>query len=88
MGKQRQKNRDQSEYYRGIIKELEKNIRSLQRQIAYLEKYDKPIKSKEKEPRIETKLHCPECGKETISILIILDRSYLICNTCGFRVKQ
>lgn len=86
MGKQRQKNRDQNEYHRGIIKELQKENRALKRQVANLEKYDRP--KNEKVISEEKEISCPDCGKETITIFQILDKSYLICHTCGFRVKQ
>lgn len=94
MSKSKQKNRSDLEHLRGYNRELEKEVRSLRKQLKQYEKYerisqdDNDIASSEDTyPEIEFKLtkDCSSCGKDKIvESLEIMGKHYGTCATCGY----
>jgi len=91
------KNRDRSsdEFYRGKIRELNKEIKQLLKRIKELEKFQY-IPSQDEEqirdtedtyrelPRIE---RCQSCGKGELETIDIVGRIFKVCSLCGERRK-
>lgn len=77
------------EYYRGIIREQAKEIKSLQRRIKQLNKYEHfkekldPI-LKVKEAKLEI---CVTCHNGSMEPVFIFDRQFFRCNHCSYRTK-
>ncbi len=82
MPKKREKN--EFEYYRGQIRELEKKNRSLEKQLKQTSKYPKVERLPKEEPN---KLICSSCGKGELSVFSILDKTFTTCKLCGDRKK-
>lgn len=90
MPKKRSKNPD--EYYRGQIRELQKENRQLQKRIRQLEKSEHVFEAMLDEEPIEydvTPLQklCLDCGKGKIKEINILDRIFEECSVCDYRRK-
>jgi len=90
----KKKERNEGEYYRGRIRELEKENRQLHKQIKYLEKnqhmYEEIIlgdKDAAFEETPEKPQCCPECGKGSIKTINIIGRVFIECDTCHYRKK-
>lgn len=96
MGKVRNKKHDETQYYKGLIRDLEKQVRNLKRQLKYYTKREhilnehlddiKELTSKKEEPILK-KLKCTECNKGTLDEFMVLDRLYGTCNSCGHRKR-
>lgn len=82
----KKKERSSEEFYRGKLREAERQIRDLHRQVRSLEKegHIKPAKIKIKK---EEPLMCPECGKGEIKITELVGRVFHTCGCCGYRKK-
>lgn len=93
MGKTKQKNGSELEYFRGIVKELESENRSLKKELRRYEKYQS--KSQDEEVMTESddtmtdkefklKKDCDSCGKgKVIQTLEVMGKVYGTCNICG-----
>lgn len=94
MSKSKQKNRSELEALRGFNRELEKEVRSLRKQLKQLEKYERTsqddndvIANEDTYPEIEFKLtkDCSSCGKnKVVESLEIMGKIYGQCPTCGY----
>jgi len=82
----KKKERNSEEFYRGKLREAEKQIRDLQRQVRSLEKVGH-IKPAKIEPKEEISLLCPECGKCEIDVVEMVGRIFHSCKCCGYRKK-
>jgi len=82
----KKKERNSEEFYRGKLREADKQIRDLQRQVRSLEKtgHIKKTKIEVKEPE---PLMCTECGKGEIKIVEVVGRTFHTCDCCGYRKK-
>lgn len=97
MGKTKQKNGSELEYFRGIVKELQSENRSLKKELRRYEKYqsrsqDEEIKNDSDDTMTDTefklKKDCDSCGKgKVIETLQILDKHYGTCNLCGYHER-
>ena len=78
-----------SEYYLGIIREKDKEIRSLQRRIKQLNKFEhfhdklSPV-LKVKEEKLTT---CSHCNEGQLEAVIVFNRQFFRCNNCSYRTK-
>ena len=97
MSKTKNKTRTEAEHYRGIIREYEKEIKSLRQQLRQYEKYSRSQDSSEnsgydnEDTFVEKKLikSCDNCGKGTvIETLEILGKIYGTCDTCGYNERM
>lgn len=88
----KKRHRDPSEYYKGILREKDKEIRSLQKRIRALEKqehlYTQTV-DELVEAITEDNKHnkCPQCKE---GILFDLDLKYVVYETCkcGYKEKK
>jgi predicted nucleic acid-binding Zn ribbon protein len=84
--KKRDKNGE--EFYRGKLREAQKQIRNLQRKVRELEKsqhmYEEILFDEEPEEQPKT---CPECGKGHLTTVDIVGRVFDKCDVCGYRKK-
>jgi hypothetical protein len=85
------KERSSDEFYKGRIKELEKEVRNLKKQLRQLQKQEHFYNNKdldEPETVIEPKKErCKECSKGFMEELNVLDRIFKRCLTCGHRTR-
>ena len=81
------------EFYRGLVRELQKENRQLHKRIRQLEKqehmFEEAIISDEPlvfevAPLEQT---CTDCGKGKLKEFSVLDRIFVECNVCSFRKK-
>lgn len=99
------KNKDRSaeEWYRGRIRELEKEIKKLNRRIRELEKYDRDnTMTSEMLRESEMKLRklsehastqykdlCVKCFKGRLELKIsVRGKDYFTCNTCDYKMNK
>lgn len=86
----RAKHSKEDEYYRGIIREQEKTIRSLERRIKDLNKLEH-FKHRDKEPLVKVKdkvlITCPHCNEGKLEPIFVVGRSFFQCDNCSFRTK-
>lgn len=79
----------ETEFYKGIIRNLKKEIKHLKQRIRQLEKfehnYNNP-KEKDDEP-LEQLKKCPDCGKGFIKEIEIVGRIFEVCSLCPHRKK-
>lgn len=98
MAKTKNKTHSDAEHYRGIIREYEKEIRSLRQQLRQFEKYeqrsqDEDINSDNEDTHVEMKMtkDCDSCGKSKIVETLNLGHRGIFgqCAHCGFhgRIK-
>ena len=98
MGKVRNKNHDEVRYFRGVIRDLQKQIRQLQRQLKYQDKWQhiveenkeeliELLKAKEDVPEIKKKIACVSCVEGYYDEFMLLDRLYGTCDNCGTRKR-
>lgn len=80
-----------NEYHLGIIrrqkaeiKHLKKRVRRLEKDVMLGEYADEA--DNEIDP-IEIKARCPECNKSSIIQVVLVGRSFNICESCGYRSK-
>jgi|SRR5690606_389496 len=97
------KSRSLEEYYRGLLREKDKEIRQLKRRIKELEKYDRDVEIthevlKEHEAHIKRlaeleannyKELCPQCFKGKLELkLSVRNKDYYECNNCNYRINK
>jgi len=89
----KRKERDGIEFYRGKVRELQKENIALKKQVRQLQKtehlYEDVILGN-KDAAFEEKVyepHCIHCGKGRIKTLNILDRIFQECDVCDYRKK-
>lgn len=91
MPKKRDKNGE--EFYRGKLREAQKQIRELQRKVRELEKSQhiyEDILFEEEPEQVEPpkrKRTCPECGKGHLTTVDIIGRVFEKCDVCEYRKK-
>ena len=93
LSKSKQKNRSETEHLRGIIREYEKEIKSLRKQLRQFEKYEQnsqdeevATSSEDTYPDKEVLLtkDCDNCGKsKMVQTLEIMGKVYGECSLCG-----
>lgn len=81
-----------NEHYEGIIKNLKSQIRNLQKELKYLRKRnhisdDIIAGANEHEEPEEKGERCTECARGELSTIIIANRMFKRCDTCGYRSK-
>ena len=89
MAKTKRKNHNEKRHYEGIIREQDKEIIRLKRQLRYFEKREHW--NTLPEPEIQTapilvtemKVPCLECNKGFYDEMVIIDKVYGRCETCG-----
>lgn len=88
--KDRRKDRKETEYLSGIIREQDKQIKQLTRQVKFLQKrHNNELRSPKEDVeevivQEEPKIPCTDCGKGHYhNFLEILDRLYATCDTCS-----
>ena len=86
MGKQSEGR--ESEYYKGIIRNLRAEIKHLKKQIKQLQR-DNQFVQKERVSIDEDDLlpNCPECGKGYLKEIELVNRRFIVCSVCDFRKK-
>lgn len=94
------KERSETEYYKSLIRELQKENKQLKRQLTHHEKrkhrHDEVINDYEElltqyvpieETSSKRKSKCSECGKGDLEEFEILNKVYGTCNSCGLRKR-
>jgi hypothetical protein len=92
------RNRSDSEYYRGIIRELQKENRELKKQLRYYTKRENEFENNREELEAlatlqaneeeykSTLIKCLECGKGTKDSFEIMEGKFIhTCIVCGHR---
>lgn len=98
MSKTKNKNHSENRYYQGIIRELKKQVRQLQKQLKYYDKRQhiledneleiQELKDKKEEiPEIKKKIKCQDCNSGYYDEFMLLNRLYGTCNSCGARKR-
>lgn len=97
MSKTKQKGNTEIEHLRGLVRELQKENRSIKKEIRRFEKYEQNSQdenliggSEDTYPELETKLtkNCQSCGKgKVIETLQVFDKCYGKCNICGIHER-
>lgn len=87
----KKKERNSDEYFRGIIRELKKEIRQLQQQLRQYEKYSQDKYCQEETIVADNedtyvKL-CDACGKGSLKEIDIIGRIFTECSVCGEKKK-
>lgn len=94
MGKKKEKNPE--EFYKGIIRNLEKRIRELERELKFYRKQfninEASIETKKDEKNTQKNIDkrpqiCNLCGKGNLVIVDILGRKFLVCQMCKDRKR-
>lgn len=83
-----QESKDQ-EWYKGIIRNLKKEIKHLKQRIRQLEKFEHNYnhpKEKDDEP-LEQLKKCEQCGKGFLKEIEIVGRIFETCSLCKYRSK-
>ncbi len=96
MAKTKRKTHSEVEASRGIIRELEKEVRSLRQQLRQYEKYEQRSQDIEysndnEDTHVELKLtmDCDSCGKgKMIETLELGGKIYGTCNVCDHRGRM
>ena len=92
----RSRSHKSDENLRGVIRELKKQVRDLQRQLRQYNRFDSLLaealenveeeQSRSVKEEEEAAIKCPKCKKGSISVLD-LGRMYHVCNSCTYRKK-
>ncbi len=93
----RSKDKDGVEFWRGKFRELQKENRSLQKQLKQLEKYERPYVgqddsevvsgSEDTMPKAVKYIPCPHCGGGRLRHFELIGRMYEECIECNYRKK-
>lgn len=93
------KKRDKSseEWYRGKLREQDKELRSLRKEVKHLKKHEHfyegqddkevSISSEDTIPKTLAKRVCDSCGKGEIRTFELIGRVFEECSVCDFRKK-
>lgn len=98
MGKIRNKNHDETRHYKGIIRDLQKQVRQLQKQLKYYSKREHILEDNQeeikeiiakKEEQVQTpkRIKCSECNQGYYDELSLLNKLYGTCDNCGHRKR-
>lgn len=89
----KKRDKSETEFYKGKVRELQKKNRQLEKKVRQLEKTehmfeealiaDYPVEYE----IIEKKKVCLECGKGKITEINVLDRIFEECDICDYRRK-
>lgn len=96
MGKLRRKNKSEAEYYRGLLREYEAEIKSLRQKLRQYEKYDRSQDneiihdSEDTKKDLKMRIDCVDCGKGKIIETLDLGHRgiYGECNICGYKGRM
>lgn len=90
MSKTKNKTHSEVENSRGIIRELQKEVKSLRQQLRQYEKYDRSQDSDDSKDSEDTKVEllltkdCESCGKgKLVETLQLGDKIYGVCSHCA-----
>ena len=85
--KKRNQDRNETEHLKGIIRELEKQVRQLKQELRYYKKRpEKEQETLELETK-ESRIPCDDCGKGFYDEFLLLDKVYGTCDTCDSRKR-
>lgn len=94
LSKTKNKTHSEVENSRGIIRELQKEVKSLRQQLRQYEKYDRSQDSDNSYDSEDTKVDllltkdCIECGKgKVVESLQLQDKVYGTCSHCGCNAR-
>lgn len=90
----KRKHRDEAEFYKGQLREKDKEIRALQRRIKTLEKQEHIyngvvedlIDAINEENKVNNK--CKMCSDGILEVLDLKHVIYETCNSCGYKKKK
>ena len=89
MPKRREKSPE--EYYKGKLREAQKEIKQLKQEIKQYKKYeqsqDEELPTDSEDTFIPKPVKCNHCGKGELTIFEILGRTFSTCTLCGERKK-
>lgn len=99
MSKSQRKTHSEVEHLKGKIKEQEKLIRSLQKQLKQLEKREHLVDnliqdtetsrdSEDTYRELPKAVRCDDCGKGILVEYEIMNKVFGTCNICGFRKRM
>jgi DNA repair exonuclease SbcCD ATPase subunit len=89
----KKRERNEAEWYRAKVRELEKENKHLHRRIKELEKhahmYEQGQELEEASDTEDTprKRTCPDCGKGKLDVVSIVGRVFESCDLCDYRKK-
>ena len=88
----KKKDRSAEEWYRGKVRELEKENRQLRQRLKHSEKYvsqddEVSTESEDTHPKVLDVTVCIHCGKGHIIQKEIIGRVFEECDTCDYRKK-
>lgn len=87
MGKSRDKDKSSTEYYKSIIRQLKKQVKTLQQALNKAGNNIGIPDSPGDELEEEKPVTCSNCGKGHILQLIVANRIFNTCSICDFRSK-
>jgi hypothetical protein len=90
MPKKREKN--DKEYYQGIIRELKAELKRLKQQVKRLERREHHHETVKDEPEDDVQYDnyeeiCPDCHKGKLVEHIVAGRYWVSCDCCNYRTK-
>ena len=88
----KQRSKSPEEYYKGLLREANKQIRELQKELKQHKKqahmFEEFVDDVANDVEIvEKKKRCPDCGKGHLDIFEIIGRVFETCKLCGYRKK-
>ena len=93
----KKRERSEVEYYRSIIRELEKENRKLKKELKYHTKREElyennreeihEVLENKKEIKVKKLKRCDDCSKGFLEEIEIMNKVFGTCNICGFRKK-
>lgn len=84
----KKKERNESEYYKGIIRNLKSEVRHLRKRLKELENQQSNYQySETEEIDLDTRVNCPQCGKGKLDVIKIVNRQFEKCSLCSYRTK-
>lgn len=76
----------ENEFYKGIIRNLKKEIKHLNKKIKQLERENQFVEKEQFEDE-ELLPNCVECGKGYLKEINLIGKNFIICSLCNFRKK-
>ena len=90
----KKRSKSDSEYYKGIIRKLRKQVQQLRKQLETLNNNnssnteltleDVEEFQLEKQPEVKVQM-CPSCHRHPLKDFEVLDRKFKICENCAWR---
>ncbi len=101
MGKTKNQNHSDNEYWKGLIRNLEKQLRDVKKQLKYYTKRENQfennkeelealaiLQANETEYKATLKI-CKECNKGSIDAFEIMNNKWIFtCTCCGYRYSE